>query len=122
MNENLVTDNLGNIRLYNGDCMEWMKSVPDNYYELAIADPPFGINITKSGRLKRYNTDNTTWDNDKEYKYWIGIKECYSKELYIEHSSYFKFSFTYFKSEELAKQAIEILGEETIKTALSTDW
>lgn len=70
MNDNLVTDNLGNIRLYNGDCMEWMKSVPDNYYELAIVDPPFGINITKSGRLKRYNTDNTTWDNavpTKEY-------------------------------------------------------
>lgn len=41
MNEDLVTDNLGKIRLYNGDCMEWMKSVPDNYYELAIVDPPY---------------------------------------------------------------------------------
>ena len=41
MNENLVTDNLGDIRLFNGDCMEWMKSVPDNYYELAIVDPPY---------------------------------------------------------------------------------
>jgi hypothetical protein len=28
----------------------------------------------------------------------------------------------YFKSEKLAKQAIDILGEETIKLALSTDW
>lgn len=28
----------------------------------------------------------------------------------------------YFKTEELAKEAIEILGEETIKLALSTDW
>lgn len=43
MNNNLVTDDLGKIRLYNGDCMEWMKSVPDNYYELAIVDPPYGI-------------------------------------------------------------------------------
>lgn len=28
----------------------------------------------------------------------------------------------YFKTEELAKEAIEILSEETIKLALSTDW
>lgn len=28
----------------------------------------------------------------------------------------------YFKSKELAEQAIEILGEDTIKLALSTDW
>lgn len=43
MNDNLVTDNLEDIRLFNGDCMEWMKSVPDNYYELSIVDPPYGI-------------------------------------------------------------------------------
>jgi len=26
------------------DCMEFMKSVPDKYYELAIIDPPYGGN------------------------------------------------------------------------------
>lgn len=31
-------------------------------------------------------------------------------------------SGVYFKSEEAANQALEILGEETIKQALSTDW
>ena len=30
------TDKLGNINLYNGDCMEFMKDVPDKYYDLAI--------------------------------------------------------------------------------------
>lgn len=25
------------------DCMEYMKTVPDKYYELAIVDPPYGI-------------------------------------------------------------------------------
>lgn len=25
------------------DCMEFMKTVPDKYYELAIVDPPYGI-------------------------------------------------------------------------------
>ena len=24
------------------DCMEFMKGIPDKYYELAIVDPPYG--------------------------------------------------------------------------------
>lgn len=35
------TDRLGNINLYNGDCMEFMKDVPDKYYDLAIVAPPY---------------------------------------------------------------------------------
>lgn len=41
------TDKLGNIRLYNCDCMKFMKDVPDKYYELAIVDPPYGIGAAK---------------------------------------------------------------------------
>lgn len=29
------------INLHNMDCMEFMKSVPDKFYELAIVDPPY---------------------------------------------------------------------------------
>ena len=28
-----------------GDCMEGMKDYPDNHFDLAIVDPPYGINI-----------------------------------------------------------------------------
>ncbi len=31
-------------KLYNIDCMEGMKQFPDKYFELAIVDPPYGIN------------------------------------------------------------------------------
>lgn len=41
--------------VYNMDCLEYMKTLPDNCFDLCIADPPYGINIQKSGRLKRYN-------------------------------------------------------------------
>lgn len=54
---------------YNMDCMQGMAEYPDKYFDLAIVDPPYGINIEKSGRLKRYNTD-TVWDDkipDKAY-------------------------------------------------------
>ena len=52
-----------------GDCMDYLPQFPDKYFELAIVDPPYGIHIEKSGRLKKYNTNNV-WDDkppDKEY-------------------------------------------------------
>ena len=36
---------------YNLDCMEGMKEFPDNYFDLAIVDPPYGINIGNSDRI-----------------------------------------------------------------------
>ena len=48
---------------YNMDCMEGMKQFPDKYFDLAIVDPPYGINIQKSGRLGKYNTNNV-WDDE----------------------------------------------------------
>ena len=29
-------------RLYNMDCMEAMRKIPDKYFQLAIVDPPYG--------------------------------------------------------------------------------
>ncbi len=31
------------IELLNCDCMEYMATVPDKYFDLAIVDPPYGI-------------------------------------------------------------------------------
>lgn len=32
---------------YNMDCFDGMKQFPDKYFDLAIVDPPYGINATK---------------------------------------------------------------------------
>ena len=41
------------IELHNIDCMEYMKTCKDNQFDLAIVDPPYGININISiGRRK----------------------------------------------------------------------
>jgi site-specific DNA-methyltransferase (adenine-specific) len=37
--------------VYNMDCIQGMKEYPDKYFDLAIVDPPYGINIENSGRL-----------------------------------------------------------------------
>lgn len=35
-------------RLYNMDCMDGMKQFPDKYFDLAIVDPPYGIEINNN--------------------------------------------------------------------------
>ena len=48
---------------YNVDCMEYMKTLPDKAFDLAVVDPPYGISITDSGRLKKYNKNKKRWDD-----------------------------------------------------------
>lgn len=59
---------------YNMDCMDGMKEFSDGYFDLAIVDPPYGININHS--IGRRNGDKKSkypkayWDNEiprKEY-------------------------------------------------------
>lgn len=55
---------------YNMDCLEAMREYPDKFFELAIVDPPYGISITDSGRLGKYNKNENRWDDcipSKEY-------------------------------------------------------
>jgi len=76
-------DKLGNITLYNADCMEIMKGFADNQFDICIVDPPYGIGAPKmsatpcqrergmnrlnqgGGKLKnrKLNTSNCNWDN-----------------------------------------------------------
>ena len=52
----------------NEDCMEGMARYPDKYFDLAIVDPPYGININESiGRYKgqkHSGQKKITWDNE----------------------------------------------------------
>ncbi len=41
------------IELINGDCMDYMRGLPDKYFDLAIVDPPYGIRRFKDGINKR---------------------------------------------------------------------
>lgn len=59
---------------YNMDCMEYMKQFPDNHFELAIVDPPYGIgedggkNHSRSvaTRVTMYTAKN--WDSSTPNK------------------------------------------------------
>jgi len=56
---------VGNVELIHGDCMDYMRELPDNAFDLAIVDPPYGIDVTKMnmGSRKRSQSDKgKSWD------------------------------------------------------------
>ena len=57
----------GNIELIHGDCMEVMASYPDNYFDLAIVDPPYGI-----GESGANNHTRCKLATSKNYKAYAG--------------------------------------------------
>ena len=63
------------ITLYNCDCMEFMKSIPDKYYDLAIVDPPYRDNkYNQPTKDMRLNGGMKKWSNKPD--------DIYFKELF----------------------------------------
>ena len=65
------TDILGSITLYNADCMEVMKTFKDKQFDLAIIDPPYGIEEDGSknhsrGKIATSKNYKAYSGNDKE--------------------------------------------------------
>lgn len=55
-----------------GDCMEGMKQYPDKYFDLAIVDPPYGINFAKTHTGKGWTVrESKDWDKEiPPSEYW----------------------------------------------------
>jgi site-specific DNA-methyltransferase (adenine-specific) len=48
------------VELIHGDCMDYMRGLPDNAFELAIVDPPYGIGLASNsfrGKQKKKSWD-----------------------------------------------------------------
>jgi len=58
--------------VYNEDCIEVMKRYEDNYFDIAIVDPPYGIDINSSGTHFKEKYEIKDWDkatpNDEYFK------------------------------------------------------
>lgn len=87
------------IRLFNQDCMEAMREMPDKAYELAIVDPPYGIGIFTcdkhtdpiKGRvknIKNYN-DNYTWNTETPQTEYFCELQRVSKHRIIWGANYY---------------------------------
>ena len=83
------------INLYHGDCLEAMRLMDDNAYDLAIVDPPYGLGKkTTSGGVKRNSMPrfgNHNWDNHiPKDEYFVQLIRV-SKEQIIWGGNYFPF-------------------------------
>jgi site-specific DNA-methyltransferase (adenine-specific) len=80
---------MSKIEITNEDCMELLKRTPDNYYELAIVDPPYGIDINSSGRLGHYGGKDKRWDNEVPTDEYFNEVKRVSKDQIIWGANYF---------------------------------
>ena len=80
----------------NIDCIEYMQQFPDNYFELAIVDPPYGLDKKLSsagGKLKnavfsKLYRNSSKWDKLPEANYFHELFRV-SKNQIIWGGNYF---------------------------------
>ena len=86
----MITTVLNNITLINGDCMEALKSFPDNSYDLAIVDPPYGINAGKKHVGPGWVTrESKSWDFERPGINYFSELRRVSKNQIIWGGNYF---------------------------------
>jgi site-specific DNA-methyltransferase (adenine-specific) len=82
---------------FNRDCVEAMKEYPDNYFDLAVVDPPYGLGskLAHAGNGKNAQSKFTNdfklknWDNQiPPYEYFIELFRV-SKNQIIWGGNYF---------------------------------
>jgi site-specific DNA-methyltransferase (adenine-specific) len=76
------------INLYNVDCMEFMRDLPDNAYDLAIVDPPYGIGnwVQVSGNIRG---SAVTWNNKPPGPHYLSEVKRVSKNWIIWGANYY---------------------------------
>ena len=77
------------MEITNEDNMDLMSRYEDNHFDLAIVDPPYGIDIQNSGtKFKRYG-ENKNWDNEVPTKKYFDELFRVSKNKIIWGGNYF---------------------------------
>lgn len=93
---------------------------PNNYTSKKQAEKLLAIN--KLINVAKYLNGDWTpdWNDCGQNKYYLYLSN--STNIYVSIVTSMSSNIVYFETRELAEKAIKILGEETIKLALSTDY
>jgi len=83
-------EQFGSVTIYQGDCMEYMAGLKDKAFDLAIVDPPYGIDINSSGRLGHYGGKGKKWDMGVPDQSYFDEVERASSNRIIWGANYFK--------------------------------
>ena len=92
-------EQLNKIKCINGDCMDWMKQIPDKFYDLAIVDPPYGIDLAnmnmgigkskKSSKIENRKWKPKDWDKEAPTEEYFTELFRVSKDQIIWGGNYF---------------------------------
>ena len=85
------------LSLFHADCMEIMKQYPDKYFDLAIVDPPYGIDINMNmGRRKGEKAKHAKkgWDKGIPNEEYFAELMRISKNQIIWGGNYFPLPLT----------------------------
>src|SRR5690554_4474237 len=80
------------IQLIQGDCMDYMKTLEDNAFDLAIVDPPYGIGMSGGnvGYKGFNNLERKNWDNCPPDDSYFDELRRVSKNQVVWGGNYFK--------------------------------
>lgn len=104
-----MKEKVDDITLINGDCMDYMRGLPDNAFDLAVVDPPYGgagqsggEYCRFGGRFEKYGVGRTggTWAEKygNKIKSWdIAPSDEYFKELFRVSRNQVIFGGNYFR-------------------------
>ena len=92
-------------KAYNIDCMEYMKTLPDKAFSLAIVDPPYGIDVAnmnmgvgkskKSSKIENRLWKPKDWDSSIPSKEYFDELFRVSKNQIIWGGNYFNLGASY---------------------------
>lgn len=73
--------------VYNTDCMVGLREYPDKYFDLAVVDPPYGINkaFKATSRIRAYGDVHVANDLKPGKEYFVELMRV-SKNQIILHS------------------------------------
>ena len=79
------------IELHNVDCMEYLATLEDNAFELAIVDPPYGIGnfIPQTGKEAGNNYDKVDWNDNVPDEQYFEILRRVSRTQIIWGANYY---------------------------------
>ena len=77
---------MSDIIITNEDCMDLLKRTPDNYYQLAIVDVPYGIGISGQKECKKGKKSDRKYHEDKGWDKEIPSKEYFNELFRVSHN------------------------------------
>ena len=97
------------ISIYNEDCLQALLKLPNDYYDLAICDPPYGINLAEWDKetpkqqyfdeIRRVSKNQIIWggnyfvDKLPITESWI----CWYKKPFLPQQAHFELAWTSFQ-------------------------